>query len=1649
MAATVTTATTAGPMGGVATTQTSAIGTTNLTEKSSTPTDSRAESSQAGGKTVSSFGPQWTSVHDQYQTLEILGQGTYGVVYKAIHKVTKQIVGLKRCRLDTFKDFGIPETTLREISLLRDLRHENIMTLYQVSCNTVRLYMICEYLDLDLKKYIRANRGGIPLGKVKEITFAILQGLSFCHGHRIIHRDLKPHNVLVSSDASQVKIADFGLARSSLVPGKTLTHEVITLWYRAPELLLGHCNYNTGVDMWSAGCIVAELLSSSPLYAGDSEIDTLFRICRLLGTPPKEHWPAQAVVAWDDFPKLKGKPQPFASLSPELDEDGQNFLSSLLQFRSELRLTATEALYHPWLREVREARLASGAEAIPRPEYLEWATSYPADTPVSASLSQRSEVRKSEDGARLTVVPREDARTTPLTTSAHSNERMEKNSQTLLTKHADAQPAMCRGGDPSDACAANTSDTVVNTITVSPYVDVNGGRPALPPPQPTASFPANVPVGTGTISNTQMPERTANSHLPASPRDNAESLSVPAILTIDTRTVPDNNLLLHQQDVGLDFNRSPRLLCSHKAIQDPQCSTQCLAPNIHNPCGDHENLPTFREAATSEPGDNLCSSDMVVGRGLPHLLRAEAGPVDVIGDLTMEKPQLELYQRVESSSIDLRPSSAVQLNNACTDASSVSRSSLIRDTLTESYNYVDNVAHTFQLGQERPAIHVGCSTATRRNSHHTALPSTTGGSDTAAQHPPALPSSHDHGLHPALLLRPSPCPEEQQLALCNKQTHHPLPLVNRRTSHDSSAHCVKRVNRLTSRSAIEHLPTNSLVTSYEQNHCSHNGPGCIHRGQSSGTAMIHHEHPSASTDSRMFTALKRSSTGAGCLFRQEPAVLAQTSANASLLPQSHPSFASDDITETSIVSSDAHATKHTILHHANALDDNVSFQHPLAQSSSEADSVGRGRRTCTAYALLSTRKRRDDIALVASPSYNGKPMRSGLPQSEIASHCPEPSNILPLTIVAEKNNATIDDFDGSLHSGPKGKSIGCFSSSSGTAGHISGANVQRPLPLCGKRKSSCTALLTTSPDPTKEERHRWSAACTSSRDSLRSPPAGLFRPLISPHFRDNMRDGTGTKRLGQKSDVTSDDHAQRCEWASTATLQGRGRCDHSNASETAAPVRVPARVPSNGFQQPVERLPAHRGVNTMPVVSQQYLSERCLWLTNSVGGGYIPKKTLHPTAVSVDVVSRCGLRDDLKEKCTTSANSSGVPSYFCHHNKLAPALYSVTDNRSIIIPPVASSAAPPSCTQTSNSHDEASENPQRRPARTSTAPVAVTTFMQLPRAGDPPVAVPYRYTVYPHNTSHYSSESSGPPREALAAGPPRPFQYIARDNSMCHPRRASRKGSVVAPWELDVGGPITRVQQSIDSSVMPYVAARYSENDAVYTNHTLDCSSSQKGLNVSTRHENSELVTSRPGYQVPFSRSSSLTSVASSTSSRHRYRPPAPPFRDPVPLRMSDTALGPKKSATGPPCEEKPSYWATTFHVDTAVLRPAVQHCAGPYTAFYGEPLASSGPQGRLTANLPQNPSEVPRRPPPHRQSHEMHYREQLPKHHAAVPASLSSSTHAGLVSNCVSQENTIPPYLTYVPGSYCNGHKREDIDSNPVVPTRRFDTLRSTVCLD
>ncbi|XP_077610838.1 cyclin-dependent kinase 3 isoform X2 [Crocuta crocuta] len=262
---------------------------------------------------------------DVFQKVEKIGEGTYGVVYKAKNKETGQLVALKKIRLDLETE-GVPSTAIREISLLKELKHPNIVRLLDVVHSEKKLYLVFEYLSQDLKKYMDSMPASeLPLHLVKSYLFQLLQGVSFCHSHRVIHRDLKPQNLLIN-ELGAIKLADFGLARAFGVPLRTYTHEVVTLWYRAPEILLGSKFYSTAVDIWSVGCIFAEMVTRRALFPGDSEIDQLFRIFRTLGTPSEAMWPGvtQLPDYKGSFPKWSRKG--LEEIVPGLEPEGKDLL---------------------------------------------------------------------------------------------------------------------------------------------------------------------------------------------------------------------------------------------------------------------------------------------------------------------------------------------------------------------------------------------------------------------------------------------------------------------------------------------------------------------------------------------------------------------------------------------------------------------------------------------------------------------------------------------------------------------------------------------------------------------------------------------------------------------------------------------------------------------------------------------------------------------------------------------------------------------------------------------------------------------------------------------------------------------------------------------------------------------------------------------------------------------------------------------------------------------------------------------------------------------------------------------------------------------------------------------------------------------------
>ncbi|XP_065837996.1 cyclin-dependent kinase 1-like [Oscarella lobularis] len=294
---------------------------------------------------------------DNYLKIEKIGEGTYGVVYKGRNRQTGQLVALKKIRL-TSEEEGVPSTAIREISLLKELQHPYVVKLEDVLHQESKLYLVFEFLQYDLKHYLDKlpDLQLVDPMLVKSYTYQILVGILHCHSRRVLHRDLKPQNLLIDKNGV-IKLADFGLARAFGIPVRVYTHEVVTLWYRAPEILLGSQRYSTPMDIWSIGCIMAEMITKKPLFHGDSEIDQLFRIFRTMGTPTEEMWPGvtQLPDYKPTFPKWTS--QPLTKVVPGLDPLGIDLLQKMLVYNPAKRISAKAAIEHSYFDDLNKSAL--------------------------------------------------------------------------------------------------------------------------------------------------------------------------------------------------------------------------------------------------------------------------------------------------------------------------------------------------------------------------------------------------------------------------------------------------------------------------------------------------------------------------------------------------------------------------------------------------------------------------------------------------------------------------------------------------------------------------------------------------------------------------------------------------------------------------------------------------------------------------------------------------------------------------------------------------------------------------------------------------------------------------------------------------------------------------------------------------------------------------------------------------------------------------------------------------------------------------------------------------------------------------------------------------------------------------------------------
>jgi cyclin-dependent kinase 7 len=290
-------------------------------------------------------------VQAKYSKDRKVGEGTYAVVYLGKQVHTDRDIAIKEIKTGLFKD-GLDMSALREVKYLQELKHANVIELVDVFSSSNNLNLVLEFLPCDLEVLIKDRSVVFTAGDIKSWLLMTLRGVHHCHRNFILHRDLKPNNLLLAPDG-QLKIADFGLARSLGNINEDLTSNVVTRWYRAPELLFGGKHYTGAVDMWAVGIIFAELMLRIPYLPGKDDVDQLDVTFRALGTPTEQNWPNVSQLPLYDSLKIYPPPsrQELRNRFSAATEKALDLLISLTELDPSKRANLTQALTHEFFVE--------------------------------------------------------------------------------------------------------------------------------------------------------------------------------------------------------------------------------------------------------------------------------------------------------------------------------------------------------------------------------------------------------------------------------------------------------------------------------------------------------------------------------------------------------------------------------------------------------------------------------------------------------------------------------------------------------------------------------------------------------------------------------------------------------------------------------------------------------------------------------------------------------------------------------------------------------------------------------------------------------------------------------------------------------------------------------------------------------------------------------------------------------------------------------------------------------------------------------------------------------------------------------------------------------------------------------------------------
>ncbi|XP_078795067.1 serine/threonine-protein kinase MAK isoform X11 [Oryzias latipes] len=353
---------------------------------------------------------------NRYTTLKQLGDGTYGSVLMGRNNESGEYVAIKRMKK---KFYSWDECmNLREVKSLKKLNHANVVKLKEVIRENDHLYFVFEYMKENLYQLMKDRIKKFPESVIRNISFQILQGLSFIHKHGFFHRDMKPENLLCMGP-ELVKIADFGLARE-IRSKPPYTDYVSTRWYRAPEVLLRSSTYGSPIDLWAVGCIMAELYTLRPLFPGNSEMDEIFKICQVLGTVKKTEWPeGYQLASAMNFRFPQCVPTHLKTLIPNASNEAIALMKDFLQWDPKKRPTAAQALRYPYFQV--------GQVLGPRPQSQEL-----------KKMQNRSMVKKQNSESKTD--PLQSSSESKASTTSSRNHQQHQPLQQIALPQTDSQP---------------------------------------------------------------------------------------------------------------------------------------------------------------------------------------------------------------------------------------------------------------------------------------------------------------------------------------------------------------------------------------------------------------------------------------------------------------------------------------------------------------------------------------------------------------------------------------------------------------------------------------------------------------------------------------------------------------------------------------------------------------------------------------------------------------------------------------------------------------------------------------------------------------------------------------------------------------------------------------------------------------------------------------------------------------------------------------------------------------------------------------------------------------------------------------------------------------------------------------------------------